>query len=474
MAKPIDYALQQAQKHLISPSVRTRGRKYVIYEEAGTLVQHKSLGPIHKRDGVTPIDSDWQTSPEANWLWEVTDADYEAFAMPNNTAFDSGEIYLYRHESTGEDISFQPRELKWTNDLDAQDIISQPSGTSLGTASGDVIAYVGAYGAGTSFELRSGPSSFVKRLTIDSLSALGTPSASTIAGGNPKLSLTLRFGKSNAVDIRIGGTIWDEKNNNPQIIAGAVQFEVAGQVVWEFNPAWALGSGKSELIVPDYRFRKSGNSLFIDILIDYAWVQNVTFPLIIDPTIDDDVAAGVDDAWEDDDGSMDRTATSVDSWYTGILIGHRFSLDIASGSIITSCTSSIRLIRGYVDIDCDIALEDVANAGAIGTSSNDFSNRTLTSSTVNWSTSGTNNAYNESPSYGSILQGIIDKGSWAANNNVLVILTTSGAPDFDNQQYESGNPPQITVVYTEPAAGGDSNAALISKKAHRRQAMLAR
>jgi type IV pilus assembly protein PilY1 len=110
-------------------------------------------------------------------------------------------------------------------------------------------------------------------------------------------------------------------------------------------------------------------------------------------------------------------------------IGVRFrNLDIEQGATVLSATLEFQVRdAGTGDIDLSIWGEDVDNASTYSATSNNISSRTKTSASVSWS-SVSDPAVGDkldSPDVTSIVQEVIDRGTWASGNDLAFIIEKS-------------------------------------------------
>lgn len=453
MSRPADNAEEKVKGRYKDAVVVDRGRKTLTMKQGNQYIIRGSQNPMHTRSG-EKIDSDLEqvTDPALlPWLYQTKGADYVGLFGSGGFAFNVGQIYKYIHE-TGAEVTLQPQALSWTNDLDVPEQIATPA-AAVGSVSADIVSWAGAYGSGIDFEIQSNPEGIMKRVIIQNADAIGVPSANTISGGNPSLEVPFIFQKSIGLDIYLDGVLWDERRNTPRDHQGEVEFRSGDTTVFNFSFGYATSRARNDEITPKYRLNKKGSSLFVSILVPYSWIQNVIYPIVIDPTINDSISTGGDDGHEYT-GTMVLTSSTNDIYENNVYWFMRMQLDVPQGSTVSSFFVSWRVVNGYVDIECNIWAEDADDAPAATTTSNDISNRTDTTATVVWSTNATNNAYNDSPDLSTIAQEIFNRPGWSANNYMMLYGEHNSGGDFEIQNSESGNAPTWELVYTAPAGGG--------------------
>lgn len=184
--------------------------------------------------------------------------------------------------------------------------------------------------------------------------------------------------------------------------------------------------------------------------------------LILDPTIDQDIDSGDNDAHQHNNGVMNLTSTQLklkdnnsgDQKYMGM----RFiDVPFPEGATVDTSYVTVHCVNSVDGIDNTINVEDVDSAAAFATSSNNISNRTLTSSGVAWTGTANGGAIN-SPSLNAPLQDVFDRAGWAEDNDVVVIInvTNGVTDDWRVRTYNTGTQyaPTLYIEYTEAAAGG--------------------
>jgi len=266
-----------------------------------------------------PVDNSWAPAV-APWNWEMTHDDNRIRVLEDFTA---GQVVEF--EKDGDTLHFQPMELQWTNDLGQIEAISMPQNVVPVTGSDflelnpgffDDCGYIrwnNGYGPGIDFQWQCRPGTLEKRLRIDALTDLPVPAPYIIAGGNPVLRLNMIFDPTGIDDILVNGQVWDEATEVQTF--DVIQFRKAGQAIWHFKPLryWCsddgLRDGESVATVS-----KSGNSLYISILVPYSWLQTAVYPVFIDADVTIDAAA-YDGLWNAITGRAGPHWTSTTTAY---------------------------------------------------------------------------------------------------------------------------------------------------------------
>jgi len=165
------------------------------------------------------------------------------------------------------------------------------------------------------------------------------------------------------------------------------------------------------------------------------------------------------------DGSMYRDSSDLelgyDSYVGGIqIIGMRFKdVDIPQGAIIDSA---------YIELTTDerdsgttnliIYGEDTDSSNIFSNNDNDISDRTTTSTSVNWAPSAWNsvNETHQSPDISAIIQEIVNRSNWSAENDLTIIIepdssctSSSCQRTAESHDGESNSAPLLVINYTE-------------------------
>ncbi|MBL4765555.1 MAG: hypothetical protein JKX67_09815 [Colwellia sp.] len=163
-------------------------------------------------------------------------------------------------------------------------------------------------------------------------------------------------------------------------------------------------------------------------------------------------------------GNMYRDSTDLefayDDYFGGLqIVGMRFkSVDIPKGATINF--AYIEFVTDEIDsgkTSLVIVGEDDDSPKKFKNGKRNISKRTKTSASVNWTPSVWNsiNERHQTPDISTIIQEIVDRTGWAANNNLVLIVepgngcTTNGCQrTAESHDGESGSAPLLVVDYT--------------------------
>ena len=478
MAHPARDARDRAQQLWPSATVVARFRNSIKHQhptDPNRFMLDLGIGPMHY--GPTEdqeINTAWQPGT-APWDFEMVQAGYNAFALAD---FSSGQIVKYVHPGTGESIAFQPQQLQYTNDLDQIQAIANPQAVTAVVQNEDVLFWQGAFGPGMDIRWQTQTTRLDKRFVVDQASRWPAPTAQIIAGGNPVARLQFVFQVSNNLDIFVNGLLWNRAVNKPVDTQGYIEFRhsTTGEVLWTFNLPRSNGAPVEDQdpdeLLGIFRVRRTGPNLFVEHRIPIAWLQAADYPIEIDTTIDEQVGANSDDAFQATTDGMflssqnqlvDATTEHVGLRWTTIALDGTETIDLATVEVtITDATTDEpqHQIRGELS----------PNPGTFTTGANDIDGRNRTTATVQWNStdlfaSGTDVAYEWGATAGdptngadlsAIVQELIDQGSWASGNAMVMIYeqhTGSSSRDLAIRTYDY-NTALAAKLHIEYSSGG--------------------
>ena len=137
-------------------------------------------------------------------------------------------------------------------------------------------------------------------------------------------------------------------------------------------------------------------------------------------------------------------------------VGLRFTgMNIPVGATITNAYLVFRAIPadpGMTNSDpTNLTLKGqlTGNASTFTTTSGDISSRTLTSASTAWSpTAWTTGLDYSSPDISSVVQEIVNQGTWASGNALAIIITGTGHRASQAYDSDPSNAAQLVVTYT--------------------------
>jgi len=448
--------------------VEARMDKSITMKSGNKYIVQSSISPLHISGTETEIDTAWVNHTGTPYFKKMVLSDYHAYAgLNSNVSFGAGQIIRYEHPGTGEYVTFQPQDLNWINEWDSTQFISSPQNISA-EIEGNILYWAGAYGSGRNFRWQTHSSQLKKDLILDSLSNLGSPPG-WMTQNLVRLQLKFLFEKSDGVSIWVwNGNEYQQWNETHQSITNTpIEFRYDGVPLWYFMPAKVIDARGEEALV-DTRLTSSGGVLFVEVLTPWTWLQNAEYPVHVDPSIDNQINAGANDAHEpetewtfsynDQNLNLIAAANNYDRW----MAGFRFeNITVPQGATITQSFLQLYQFTAAA-LKYSIVGNDVDNSADFATES-DVVGRTRTSAESDVHTSsGGSGSYDESPSLNDVIQEIVDREGWE-NGNALTLIakgaTNSSTLEGRVRAYEGSTSlaAKIYIEYTEsapPAAGG--------------------
>jgi len=489
MAHPAKEARDRAQQSWPGATVVARLRNSIKHQHPtipGKFMLDLGIGPMHYGPAEDQeINTAWQPGV-APWNFQMVQAGYNAFALAN---FSSGQIVKYVHPGTGESVAFQPQQLQYTNDLDQIQAIANPQSVSAVVQNEDVLFWQGAFGPGMDIRWQTQTARLDKRLVVDQASRWPAPTAQIIAGGNPVARLQFIFQVSNNLDIFVNGVLWNRAVNNPVNTQGYIEFRhsTTGEVLWTFNLPRSNGAPVEDQdpdeLLGTFRLRRTGPNLFVEHRIPIGWLQTADYPIEIDTTIDEQVGAGSDDAAQasNDNVVINGNNENIDS--TTEHAGLRWTtVPVPVGANIDTAWMSIFINTNIADEpQHQLRGELSGNPGTFTTGSNDIDARSRTTASVQWNSTNLGaeadtewrwGAPNGSPTsganIGAVIQEIVDQGTWAENNALVLIFeqhTLDAARDLQLQFYEwdTTHAAKLHIEYSSgPSGAGAATLAAVT------------
>ena len=468
MAKPAAQIRTEVEALHPGAVVAERGRDFLRFDlGGGKFAYSSSLAPLHVAGSETEIDTDLVTpSGRAEWVYRIGPADFEAFAVRTGAPlFSDGQTHLYKSGAT--EIGFQPMTLQYTNDLSQLETISNPLPTPAVVA-GDTINYIGAYGVGRDYKITFAPGRIQKLLTLASKPP--TPNGTILGGGNPVMRVSYILSRSSGLTLWVDGVQWTEGNNQDVRTTSAVEFRDSGGATVGWLPkAWARGSGKDQKLDLEYNLRRQGNSRFVEIYVPWAWLDSVTYPVTIDPTIDQSVAASADDSYQSDENTNSPSGTSMNAWQDGggftPYFAARWAVSVAGGVTVDTAKVSWYCIN-WTTMVSDVSMIAEDSVGAFSSSAGHLGGKSRTGTPTSWSATLSTSTYNDSPEIKTHVQAVLDRGGWSSGNYMGCLIKWLSGGDFELTTYDNSTSqaPKLYFEYTEGGGGGGPGAIMTTNR----------
>jgi hypothetical protein len=283
-------------------SVARRERRFIEFDLGNGKKRHvATIDPLHIRNTETEIDTAWEDGDQQPYFKQMVKSDYHVYAgLNSDVTFNAGQIIEYRQPDTGAWVKLQPQDLVWENEWGSTQYISAPQGVAA-QVNDDTLYWSGAYGPGRNFKWQAQTRRLRKDLILDSLVQLGAPPA-WMTPELVQLRLQFLFEKSTNTqiwyDAGAGYQLWDETTSVQTNVR--VEFRQGDTRLWWFEPGHAYDASDNDRLLLTTRLLKSGNVLFVEVVIPWTWLQGAEYPVYVDPTFTDGYggdATTYKDAW---------------------------------------------------------------------------------------------------------------------------------------------------------------------------------
>jgi len=254
---------------------------------------------------------------------------------------------------------------------------------------------------------------------------------------------------------------WQWKiEGNKDLILPLKGFDSAGNVV-ELNYSY-----DGDILLANWTGRVS-NSFVLRSKKKDGWNSEVSYPVFIDPTVNEAIVTGADDNSSSVGSSFDNNNNTL---FAGYLFGdlRNAGLRFPSVAIPQGATISSAVIQLYVNLvagspDVDVVGDDQDDAPVLS-ESNRISSVTPTTASVNLASISTNTAYTFTVN--DIVQEIIDRTGWSTSNAIQfafignVVGGSINAIQFAAFEHATRLEAQLDIDYTV-AGGGNTPSILI-------------
>jgi len=404
MAHPAADIRAEVQSAYPGAIVYERGRNWIRHQhptDPRKFILDTCIGPLHINGTNTEINTDWQAVGGA-WQYQMITADFHAFSRDT---LGVGTMYRYQDPATGEYVEFQPLALNWVNNAnDSRQQITQPQSVAAQMVRGDILRFPNGYGAGRHLEYQAQTAGLKKTLTIDAPANLPAP---TVA--NPYLEIEFIIVKSSGVaewiDTGSGYQQWDRSTKTNTV--NRVEYRTSGgAVLWQFGLPIAWDSNRN-VVTGIMQFRRQGANRYCTVRVPKTWLDTATFPIRLDPTIDAQVGASLDDCGRAG-AAFNNTGIANEYGNNGGNVSegaHRWTgISGLSGATIDVSWISLYYDGGFAGSALLKVRAENAAAPAQITTYDDFIGRALTTAGVDWDGTWTTDIWNQSPSLNPVFQ----------------------------------------------------------------------
>lgn len=199
--------------------------------------------------------------------------------------------------------------------------------------------------------------------------------------------------------------------------------------------------------------------------------QSATISInVADTVLEVQISGGNDDVEELENGTIWKTNSDLEMAYDSYVsgsqglvgyqhVGLRFqNITIPQGATITS--AYIQFTADEKDDELTTLTiwgEDTDDAAAFSYATNDVSNRTATSNSVEWipeewATVGAAGADEKTPDISTVIQEIVDRGAWNSGNSLVLVVAGEGTRTAESYDGSSADAPTLHLEYTSNSA----------------------
>jgi len=419
------------------------------------------------------IDTAWVASGGA-WDYEVTKNDFHSFVR------DSVPVaYRYYDNATGHYVELTFSAVQWVND-EGQSESAASFGQVTPTIDDDKITW-SEIAPGWSVSINAQTARLAKLIDIDSLTNLGAP---TIGGTNQRLRISIQFQKSSGLEVWSDGVKWGEVNNTWQETTGNLEFRSIStqQPVFWFKKPWAEDSAGSHPEIMQ-RVRRLGVNYFAEVDVPWSWLQSASYPITIDPTIDEQVVASGDDGyWSSQpyinitSGDMtmgyysaDHPDCSIWARFDNFTVPAGATIDTASPDLLNryAGTRDVTVMAYFDDVDDAVAPTTAVGAQVLYSTHTDAGTSFSMIGSISTVWCGYSNYFID---FATALQEVVNRPGYADGQAVMYTLIEQGSSSnsmyFTSYNYSTTDAPKIHVEYT--TGGGTSIPVMVDSYRRRR------
>ena len=224
-------------------------------------------------------------------------------------------------------------------------------------------------------------------------------------------------------------------------------------------------------------FRLSINHVMTKLSFYLLIILSVNGFIVTSQTFERQILSSADDAEEKFDGSYVTTTSSdiemmYDTWNSQGLqtLGFRFdNIVIPASSTITNAYIQFTADGSYSgNLTMTIKGEDVANSSMFTSTSNNISNRTVTTSNVQWNSipswsDNQSGAGQQTPDLSAVVSEIMTSNGWQSGNPITFIITGTGSDAEFRKSYSfDGNSSKVAKLVIQYTSNLDVDLALSS------------
>lgn len=457
-------------------NLRTRTSKTFKLPGENKYAIDSFIGPIHYKDDMDDIDEQWKDidttiipSLKPYWDWEVEKNNWHVYIKNDTTVrlIKDGNTIDFIYEG----FAYYDKSTQEYEVLDTRNAVTP-------IVTGNRIIWENIfYGCDLEYIIVNGvfkENLYIKQQARDWCSA-NPPSSFGLSNQDSYLTGYLRCDWTNAYTPEdIDGNYINLDDYESEGTPVLWRHPVKDKIITALPLGYAIHEDlqPSEWAKIRYRFYLHTNNY--NYLLFGAKVTDLnqypTGTIILDPTIDIDVAASAEDAWETESSTVVTITSPVSILRSNVISssrywpGFKFSGATPSGTIDVAYMTFYTYSEGYDDANGNIYFEKVASPADFTTNNADISGRTRTTASVSWVEDGIGTgAEFQTPSLVTPLQELVDAET-VTDLVIVMVPNQDVAKTLRILAYDTypSNSPGIHVEYT---AGGVSAPTVVTVNA---------
>ena len=175
-------------------------------------------------------------------------------------------------------------------------------------------------------------------------------------------------------------------------------------------------------------------------------------------TLNLQVAASTDDAWQNAAGTVDTTAAIIGTLSTGNMwAGFRFNnVTVPQGATINTATLQLYLnTTANDDLVADFYCEAADDAGTFTTGASNISSRSRTTAKASVSATAIGVGWYSVTGLAAAVEEVTDRAGWASGNDLAIILDALAGISFQCRtwDFDTSLAAKLDIDYTAASAG---------------------
>lgn len=257
--------------------VSRRGANHMCFDVPGRGRRDWIVGgPMNYRDGDDWKEYDLRIQPtaEPGWDFEMGRASYRLLTRTH-----CDDVALMRLEKDGHWLELDAIGIDWAWPqgmvAPGHTIGQVVNGPDTDCTRNGIYRWVNAFGAGRNLVIRPLENRVAKEIVLRSRHM---PHPSAIPDEPP---LVVKWSFETDVEVYVGGELWD---GDEVMTDAAIEFRDGDGLCWKWNPPTALDANR-DLTNGQYRLSTVGDTAYVELLFDFAWMRDAEYPVTVDPDI---------------------------------------------------------------------------------------------------------------------------------------------------------------------------------------------